>query len=73
MRIRKKEPESLFEQIAAKNGVSVGEVVREMQIALDATWDHPDPAARKNQLKLFPNGKPSVEEFIRVMAKQMKQ
>ena len=68
----KKQPSELFQKIAAQNGVSADEVARELQALLDATWDNPDPAARKKQRALFPNGKPSVEEFIRVLAKQTK-
>ena len=60
----------LLKKIATYHGVSVDEVVRDMQDTIDATWDNPDPTARKRQQELFPNGKPSIEEFIRVMAKQ---
>ena len=63
-------PGGIFEQIAAQHGVSVTEVIREIQIAVDAAWNNPDPAIRAKQRQLFPNGKPSVEEFIRVMAEQ---
>jgi len=69
----KKQSNELFKEIAAQHGVSVDEVVCEMQYLLDATWDNPDPIARKKQRELFPNGKPSLEEFIRIMEKQMKQ
>jgi len=68
----KKQSNELFKKIAAQNGVSVDEVMREMQALLDATWDNPDPAVRKKQGELFPSGKPSIEEFIRVLAKQTK-
>ena len=68
-----KKADRLFEQIAARKDVSVGEVKREMQIVIDATWNNPDPTARKKQLALFPNGKPSIEEFFRVIAKQIKR
>ncbi|MDR0287784.1 MAG: sporulation initiation factor Spo0A C-terminal domain-containing protein [Clostridiales bacterium] len=67
---RKNQPDGIFKQIAAKYGVSVTEVVREIQVAIDAAWDNPDPAIRARQRELFPHGKPSVEEFIRVIAKQ---
>jgi len=63
----------LFKKIAAQHGVSVDEVVREMQDLIDATWNNPDPATKKKQRELFPNGKPSIEEFIRVVAKNIKQ
>ena len=69
----KKQSNELFKKVAAQHSVSVDAVVREMQEAIDLTWDNPDPAARKKQRELFPNGKPSIEEFIRVMTKQIKQ
>ena len=62
----------LMKKIAAQHGVSVNEVMREMQDLIDATWGNPDPAAKKKQRELFPNGKPSIEEFIRVVVKQVK-
>ena len=68
-----KQSNALFDRIAAQHGVSVDEAVREIQFVIDATWNHPDPVAREKQRKLFPGGKPSIEEFIRVMAKQAKQ
>ena len=67
-----KQSNELFKKIADHHGVSVDEVVRDMQDTIDATWDTPDPVARKKQQELFPNGKPSIEEFIRVVAGQVK-
>jgi len=69
----KKQANELFEKIASQHGVSVDRAVGEMQDLIDATWDNPDPTALKKQGELFPNGKPSIEEFIRVMAKQIQQ
>ena len=69
----KKQLNELFKKIAAQHGVSVDEVVREMQDTIDVTWNNPEPTARKKQDALFPNGKPSIEEFIRVVTKQIKQ
>jgi len=42
----------------------------EMLAAIDAAWSNPDPMIQARQRQLFPNGKPTIEEFIRVMAKQ---
>ena len=70
MKKRPNQPESLFEKIAAQYGISVSEVTREMRVAIDAAWNNPDPAIRARQRQLFPNGKPSIEEFIRVIAEQ---
>lgn len=49
------------------------EAMKEMQAAVDAAWDNPDPVARARQRQLFPHGKPSVPEFIRVMAEEIKK
>ena len=69
----KTQPRVLLERIAAEHGVSVEEVERDIQSAIDATWNNPDPAAKEKQDKRFPKGKPSIEEFIRVMAGQIRQ
>jgi len=49
------------------------EAILEIQAAVDAAWNSPDPAARARQRQLFPAGKPSAAEFIRVMAEQIKK
>ena len=67
--MRKKQSGSLIEQIAANHGVPVDEVVKEIQFAIDATWENLDPAVRSGQRELLQSGKPSVEEFIKVIAK----
>jgi len=72
MKNRKEQPGGIFEQIAAQYGVSAGEVVRDIQAAVDDAWDNPDPAIRARQRQLFPSGKPTVEDFIRIMADEVK-
>ena len=37
---------------------------KEMQKAIDAAWKNPTKEQKLFQEKYFPNGKPSVEEFI---------
>jgi hypothetical protein len=69
---RRNQPGGVFEELAAKYGVSVSEITREMQTVLDAAWDNLDPTIRGKQRQLFPNGKPAIDEFIRIMADQMK-
>jgi len=73
MKSNQNQPGGVFEQIAEQYGVSVGEVVRGIQIAVDEAWNNPDPAIRARQRELFPNGKPSVEEFIRKIAQQVEE
>jgi len=61
----------IIEEIAEKNGVSVFEVKKEMEIALEAAWNNPDEKAREQQRKTFPNGKPSAEEFFFAVLKKL--
>jgi len=49
MKKRKKPPESIFERIAIAHGVSVGEVARKMQAAVDVAWSNPDPVIHAKQ------------------------
>jgi len=44
------------------------QIEREMQAALDIAWNSADSVITAKQRQLFPNGKPSVEEFLRVMS-----
>ena len=72
MKRRKDQPEGVFAEIAKKHGITVDEVVKEMRIAIDAAWDNPDPAIRATQRRHFPNGKPTVEEYLRVIVGRVK-
>lgn len=48
------------------------EVHKDIQTTIDAAWESTDPQVKLMQAKLFPNGKPTPEEFIAVMSKQIK-
>ena len=65
--------ESIIAEVAARHGISKDEAMREMVIVIDDAWDNPDPTIRERQRALFPKGKPSVEEFLRVMVKQIER
>ena len=41
---------------------------KEMQKAIDMAWNHPTKEQKLFQEKYFPNGKPSVEEFIKTVS-----
>lgn len=58
----------LLNQIAKKNHTTPEEVYQEMQLLLDETWNTADPVFKQNQQQLFPNGKPTVAEFIARLA-----
>ena len=49
------------------------EAIREMEIAIDDAWNNSDPVIREHQRTLFPAGKPSPSEFIRVMTDRVKK
>ena len=38
---------------------------KEMQKAIDLAWENPKPQEKLFQEFYFPNGKPTVDEFIR--------
>lgn len=57
---------------AKKFGVSSQSCRQEMQECIDEAWSTTDPVAKAKQLALFPKGKPTVEEFIATVAKQIK-
>ena len=57
--------EKLIRIIADKNGVTPGDVEREMQTAIDEGMKSRDPAIRKTWAKLSPSGrKPSPKDVI---------
>lgn len=59
---------NILEQVAEQNGTNVENVRSEIQACIDAAWA--DPAGREMQQLLFPDGKPTPEEFIVTVAAQ---
>jgi hypothetical protein len=41
---------------------------KEMKKAIDMAWSNPTAEQKAFQKRYFPNGKPTVEEFIQTMA-----
>ncbi len=58
-------PQRAVKKTAKRHGVSEQYARNELQKALDAAWSTNDEAALKRQRELFPNGKPTIEEFVR--------
>ena len=54
--------QNIFQLIAKRHGITADQVRAEIQIAIDAAWN--DPQGRKEQQRLFPEGKPSPELLI---------
>ena len=70
---QKNQPGDFSDIVAKQYGVSADEVRKEMQAAIDAAWNSPDPAVRAKQRELFPNGKPSIEAFIHRVIRRAKE
>lgn len=52
----------VIKQVAREEGREPAEVRQDMQAAIDAAWEN--QAGAELQLQLFPAGKPTVEEFL---------
>ena len=61
--------QAVLRATAAREGISVAEVKRNIQEAIDAAWA--DPAGREAQQELFPEGKPTPEEMIVRLGKRI--
>ncbi|MGI6192006.1 MAG: sporulation initiation factor Spo0A C-terminal domain-containing protein [Christensenellales bacterium] len=60
--------EQIYDNIAKEYGVLPNELKKEMQETIDASWNNEDEEVTRTQKSLFPNGKPTVEEFIKTIA-----
>lgn len=56
--------------VAAQEGISLAEVERSIQEAIDAAWEA--PTATQEQLRLFPAGKPTPIQFIATIRREVK-
>lgn len=55
----------ILEKIAKDNHTTPEEVYREMQIAIDAAFDNPDPQVRKNWEQIhYAGDRPTPEDVI---------
>lgn len=61
----------VIRNLAQRDGISSEEVLQKIQESIDAAWDNQDPAVRWKQLQLFPAGKPTSEEFIVRVAREI--
>lgn len=58
----------LYNGVAKEHGVLPDELRDKMQETIDVSWNNDDEQITKTQRSLFPNGKPTVEEFIETVA-----
>lgn len=57
--------QKILEKIAAENNTTPEDVYREMQIAIDAAYDNPDPEIRRNWENIHFNGeRPTPEDVV---------
>lgn len=54
-------------------GETPEDVRREIQACIDEAWDADDLAAMVLQRELFPDGKPTPEQFIATVARHIKE
>lgn len=60
-------------QVAVQNGVSVAEVRRDIQEALDEGWNNPDPQVQEYWRSIpSKHEKPTIEEIIEYISKKVK-
>jgi len=59
---------NIYEALAKKHGVSVNEVKREMQAAINAAYVFPTPEASEIPRK---NGIPTADEFVNYLIKKI--
>lgn len=59
-----------LDSVAIGVGKTREQVCADIQAAIDAAWESESVEAKGLQKRLFPNGKPTPEEFIAVMANE---
>lgn len=61
----------VIQELARQEHVSEETVLIEMQKALDAAWEKGDMKTRTSQNEMFPEGKPTLEQFIQKIAERI--
>ncbi len=62
--------DSVIDQIAKLYSISKLNCEEDMQEVIDMIWQSGDEKGKAKRNKLFSNGKPTVEEFVRTIAKE---
>ena len=60
--------DSVIDQIAKLYSISKLTCEEDMQEVIDIMWQSGNEKSKAKMAKLFPNGKPNVEEFVRAIA-----
>lgn len=69
---KKKDAKAIFKAIARQEGISVSEVIREMELSIEDAKNNPDPEKRAEFRKLFGDRTPTPEEFVFKVARELK-
>ncbi len=69
---KKKDTKAIFKAIARKEGISVAEVIREMEFSIEDARNNPDPEKQAEFKKLFGEKTPTPEEFVYTVAKRLR-
>lgn len=69
---KKRDTKPIFKAIARQEGVSVAEVIREMEFSIEDAKNNPDPEKQAEFKRLFGNRTPTPEEFVYTVAKKLK-
>jgi len=71
---KRKDYTHIFEQIAKENNTTVAEVRREMEVAIRAAIENPDPKVRDEWTKIpYKGEEPTPEEVIAYVSRQVKK
>ena len=62
--------DSVIDQIAKLYSISKLNCEEDMQEVIDMIWKSGDEKSKAKRDKLFQNGKPTVEEFVRTIAEE---
>lgn len=63
----------IIRDVAENDGQTEAEVRKQMQALLDISWSQDDPGMRAKLDALFPDGKPSLEEFILILSGEVRE
>ncbi|AXU86762.1 TPA: hypothetical protein KN209_000897 [Clostridioides difficile] len=69
---KKRDTKAIFKAIARQEGVSVAEVIREMEFSIEDAKNNLDPEKQTEFKRLFGNRTPTPEEFVYTVAKKLK-
>ena len=64
---------NIIERVAKEHNESPENVRKEMEYAINQAFSNNDPQIQRKLNEYFPNGKPSVELFINIITKCIKQ